>query len=141
MNVDQLLATVTHAFNKYAVDGIDTYRAQNLDSLPDPSHICLKFTDLAAYDETKAAAAALGPVYTEQFNGKEIAWCKLRQPLKNLDTDIEWLEMVEPKLEKNSFNGVTSLGYRVQGLGNDVVKLESADKKVIFRYTGRHVHP
>lgn len=137
MKAEALLSAVTAAFNAHAQEGIHAWRQSGTPVL---RHICLKFSSLAAYAETIAEAAALGPVVTEEFNGKEIAWCKMKQPLESADNTVAWIEMVEPRLETNAFDGVTSIGYSVEGL-TGVVKLPSKDAGVLYRYMGQSVHP
>lgn len=131
---------ILKAFNRYAREGVDAFKSQHENAAPELSHLCLKFGDMPDYDATVVAAGKIGTVMRQQFNGKEIAWCHLQQPLRGGNISVEWLEMVEPKLEKNPFSGVSSLGYRVADLP-ELVKIQSGDDRVLFRYLGRHVHP
>lgn len=136
MKPSVLLQQATDAFHLYADKG-----RKALDNIsPVLSHVCFKFTDTKAYQTYVEAACELGLVTQEQFNGKEISWCKLQQPLSKDDLVLEWLEMVEPKVETNAFNGVTSLGYYAADL-SQTIKLPTADENIIYRYQSQQAHP
>lgn len=121
----------TDAFNKYAAEGQGAQKGAEL------SHICFRFASLEAYAEYVAAAREVGLVTQEQFRGKEITWVKLTAPLEKDGVKLEYLEMVEPKTERHAFNGVANIGYAVEGLA-EVVRLDSSDKQMLFRYQGQH---
>lgn len=125
------------AFNTYALEG----------AFPDKgvspavfSHVCFKFQSTESYKEYVEESKKLGRVIQEEFNGKEISWCALNEPLEYKGLVLKWLELVEPKVETNSFDGVTSLGCYVDGLIG-TKKTPSADGKMIFRYQPQLVHP
>lgn len=123
----------TKAFDTLAADGQKKFG----DGKAELSHVCFKFTSIAAYQETVTAARSFGHVTQEQHKGKEITWCKLSSPLKKSDLTLEFLELVEPKEELNPYDGVTSIGFYVEGLPS-AVKLPSNDANVIYRYQGQH---
>ena len=140
MTSDQIYQQSLLTFKNHAGSGIKALKLQQPDFSPVLSHICFKFTDMTSYQEAIEAAKELGTVSNEQFNGKEISWCKLDNPIKSDDLTLEWLEMVEPKIEKNAFNGITSIGYYVPELA-DVVKIQSIDEAILYRYQPFSVHP
>lgn len=133
---------ISEAFNRYAREGLEALRDVAPDNAPlaEIGHICLKFTSLASYNAYVDAAHALGPVAQEEFNGKQISWCRLKEPLKNGGLTVEWMEMVEPKLEQNDYDGVTSIGYRAKFL-TETLKIPSADGAMTFRFQPHHAHP
>ncbi|MEZ0224064.1 MAG: VOC family protein [Alphaproteobacteria bacterium] len=124
-------------FNLYASEGIAWFSQQDPAAAPVFSHVCFKFSSFEAYADYVKAAQELGRVTQEEFNGKQITWCRLTEPLKKGDLTLEWLELVEPRTEKNAFDGVANIGYCVPGLA-DAVKQSSADKKMMFRYQANH---
>ena len=138
MDKTSLKTMFEHAFSQYAEEGIAAWAEPDTACV---SHVCFKFQDVAAYKAALAAAAALGAVKCEQFKGKEIGWCRLAQPLK-METpqgtlQLEWLEFVEPREDAWHENGVSSIGYHVEGL-KAAEKLPSKDGKITFRYQGLH---
>ena len=132
MNAATLKQQFTEVFNSYAAEGVTRF-----DQPATLSHVCLKFTSLESYAGYVEAARELGRVTQEEFNGKQITWCKLNAPLQQGALRLEWLEMVEPKVEKNAFDGVANIGYCVPEL-KSAVKLSSADNAMTFRYQSQH---
>jgi hypothetical protein len=124
-------------FNLYASEGIARFSQQDPAATPELSHVCFKFSSLEAYADYVAAARELGRVTQEEFNGKQITWCRLSEPLQQGDLRLEWLEMVEPRVERNAFDGVANIGYAVSGL-KGAIKLVSSDKVMTFRYQSQH---
>lgn len=138
MDAELLKSKFSAAFNASAQDGIDRFRQKFPDAgTPELSHVAFKFTSLESYAETVAAAQVLGTVTHEHFGGKEITWVKLKEPLEKGGLTLEWLELVEPRDEKNSFDGVTSIGFSVPSL-DKTIKLPTEDDNVIFRYQSQH---
>lgn len=133
-----LTEQITHAFTTLAQQGIDTFikRHTNLGT-PQLSHICFKFTGPESYAAYVASARNIGSVTSQIFKGKEITWCQLHTPLHQGGLTLEWLELVEPKEEANSFDGVTSIGYAVPNL-SETVKLPSGHPDIFFRYQENH---
>lgn len=124
-------------FNLYAAEGVARFSQQDASAAPVFSHVCFKFSSLEAYADYVAAARELGRGTQEEFNGKQITWCRLSEPLQQGDLRLEWLEMVEPRVERHAFDGVANIGYSVPGL-KDAVKLASSDKAMTFRYQSQH---
>ncbi len=124
------------SFASYVDEGIACFQAGHPRMTIVPSHICFKFSSLAAYADGVVAARALGDVTWSDVNGRQIAWCRLREPLQAGGLWLKWLEMVEPRLEKNAFDGVTGIVYWAPGL-ETVEKRVSADGKMAFRYQSR----
>ena len=122
--------------NAHAQEGLDAF-AQQQGGVPVLSHACFKFTDLESYRRYSDAVLALGVVARQDFGGKEITWCHLRDPWVSGGLSLEWLELVEPKQDANLCNAVTSIGYAVPGL-QQVVKILSRDDSVVFRYQAQH---
>ncbi len=131
--VSTLKEQFTKAFQSLAQEGIDSFK----DGTPVLSHVCFKFKGQESYQAYVAAARELGQVSQEEFNGKQITWCKLKEPLKKSDLTLHVLELVEPKEEKNAFDGVTSIGYSVADLSK-TVKQQTKDANVIYRYQSQH---
>jgi predicted metalloenzyme YecM len=130
-DVETLKQQFSEVFNRYAAEGAGRYPDAAL------SHVCFKFSSMEAYADYVAAARELGRVTQEEFNGKQITWCKLDEPLKNGALSLEWLELVEPRTEKHAFDGVANIGYAVPGMA-EAVKSSSADGKMTFRYQKNH---
>lgn len=126
---------MTAAFNAYAREG--TQRWTGGAGAAVLSHVCLKFTGLDAYARYVAVARELGVVTQETFKGKQITWCRLHTPLEHDGQRLEWLELVEPKLEQQAFDGVANIGYSVAGLP-EAVRLTSQDAGMTFRYQSQH---
>lgn len=122
-----LLHEINCALKTYAPEGTAQNPAATL------SHLCFKFKCEADYRTTIESARGMGVIHHKEFGGKEITWCRLTPPILSL----EWLELVQPKTENNAYNGVTSIGYAMSTL-NDVIKIQSKDKKITFRYQPRH---
>ncbi|MBI2234817.1 MAG: hypothetical protein HYU57_07550 [Micavibrio aeruginosavorus] len=139
MQGNDLIAQAATALGDYALAGIAAFRAgQGRDSAaPALSHLCFKFRDQAAYQSAIAAARTIGAVTQKDFKGKQITWCRLHKPIPAGDLRLEWLELVEPVDAPNADNAVTAVGYAVADLA-DVVKIPSADGKIVFRYQARH---
>jgi predicted metalloenzyme YecM len=133
MSAIPLKKQFSDAFNAYAQEGISAYKGD----VPSLSHVCFKFSSLEKYTDYVEAARGIGRVTQEEFNGKQITWCRLTEPLKKGDLTLEWLELVEPRTEKNPFDGVANIGYCVPSLA-DPVKKSSADKEMLFRYQAIH---
>lgn len=123
----------TKAFDTLAAAGQQKFG----DGRAELSHVCFKFKSPASYQATVDTARSFGHVTQEIHKGKEITWCRLAAPLKKGELTLEFLELVEPKEELNPFDGVTSIGFYVEGLPA-AVKLLSADENVIYRYQGQH---
>lgn len=126
---------MTAAFNAYAREGAQRWQGDAKPAVL--SHVCLKFTTLDAYARYVAAARELGVVTQEIFKGKEITWCRLAQPLEGQGQRLEWLELVEPRLEQQGYDGVANIGYSVAGLP-EAVRLVSQDAGMTFRYQSQH---
>lgn len=124
-------------FNLYAAEGVAQFRQRDPAAAPVLSHVCFKFSSLESYADYVAAARELGRVTQEEFNGKQITWCRLSEPLQQGDLRLEWLEMVEPRTEKQASDGVANIGYAIPGL-TDAVKLASSDNSMTFRYQSQH---
>lgn len=138
MKADDLREQFTSAVTLWAKEGLSRLREQDINAPATVlSHVCFKFTDSAAYEETVAAARTLGAVTQQAFGGKQISWCRLDEPVRLQGLALHWLELVEPKTEKSPASGVSSLGYFVSGL-KDTVKIPSADGRVTFRYQPKH---
>jgi hypothetical protein len=135
MTPDKLREDVSEAFNRHAAAGITAYAGRRDATVL--SHVCFKFDSMEAYRETIESAKELGTVTQEEFNGKEISWCKLATPLEKGLLKLEWLEFVEPRSENHPFTGVSSIGYAVAGL-TEPVKIPSDDDRVVYRYQGKH---
>ncbi len=130
-----LAQQITAAFNAYAAEGVRSWQGDEGRAVL--SHVCLKFTGLDAYARYVAAARELGVVTQEVFKGKQITWCRLAQPLEHDGQRLEWLELVEPKLEQQAYDGVANIGYSVAGLP-EAVRLASKDAGMTFRYQSQH---
>lgn len=130
-----LLNDYTEAFETLARAGAAAYRTQ-YGVLPDLSHIAFKFGSPTTYDEYASQAVPLGTVTRAQHNGHEITWCKLHAPLQAGKLKLEWLEIIHPGKDPHHLSGVSSIGYCVPGLEN-VVKIQSANPEIIFRYQGK----
>lgn len=139
MQGSDLITQAATALGGYALAGIEAFRAgQGRDSAaPVLSHLCFKFRDQAAYESAVAAARVIGAVTQKDFKGKQITWCRLHQPIPAGALRLEWLELVEPAGAPNPDNAVTAIGYAA-GYLTDVVKISSADGKIVFRYQARH---
>lgn len=125
-----------NAFEALARSGAAAYRTK-YGVLPDLSHIVFKFGSPTTYDDYASQAAALGSVTRKQFQGREITWCKLKEPLQAGKLKLEWLEIIHPGKDPHHLSGVSALTYHVPGL-SETVKLDSADPEVIFRYQSAH---
>lgn len=135
---DKICHMITETLNYHARRGMDAFCKWNPDQpAPVLSHICFKFADLESYRAYKAAAETLGSVSTREFNGKEIAWCRLNAPWQQGNLSLEWVEMVEPRTETHPANTVASIGYAVETIG-DPLKYDSDDAGIIYRYQSRH---
>lgn len=137
-----ILEQAFNALSLHGAGGFTAFDKHVPDSINKPvlSHICFKFENINAYKDHVTAADSLGHLKSEIFNGKEITWCKLHQPITKNDLRLEWLEIVEPKTERNAFNGVTSLGFYANGL-TEVIKIPTMDENIIYRYMGQNVQP
>lgn len=125
-------------FNAYASEGLAKFTQEHADAAaPVLSHVCFKFSSQEAYEQYVESAREIGTVTSEQFNGKEITWVKLNEPVVKDGQKLEWLELVEPRAEKNPFDGPTYVGYAVPGLAG-AVKLPSNDGATYFRYQSLH---
>lgn len=133
-----LMEQTTRAFTALARQGVERFTGQYpAHPAPRLSNICFKFTGPESYAAYTAAARQIGVVTSQIFKGKEITWCKLHTPLRQDSLTLEWLELVEPKEETNTFDGVTSIGYAVPNL-TETVKLPSDHPEIIFRYQENH---
>jgi len=133
MTPDALTTEISAAFSRWAGEGLRHAPAGGAKI----SHICLKFASAGDYARTVDAARSLGDVTQQAFKGKEISWCRLREPLKGAGLALSWLELVEPKDEPAPSTGVASIGYAVPGM-EPAVKIPSADGGVVFRYQALH---
>lgn len=131
-----LLHDYTEAFEILARAGAAAYRTQ-YGVLPDLSHIAFKFGSPTVYNEYASQAVLLGKVTRKQFNGREITWCQLLTPMQAGKLKLEWLEIIHPGKDPHHLSGVASLGYYVPGL-EEVVKIQSSNPEIIFRYQGKH---
>ncbi len=127
----------TDVFNAYAAEGALLFEKHQTGEAAVLSHVCFKFSSQEAYADYVAAAHEIGTVSQEEFGGKQITWVRLAEPLEQNGLKLEWLEIVEPKTEKQAFNGVANIGYAVPSLPA-AVKLQSADEKMLFRYQSQH---
>jgi hypothetical protein len=118
--------------------GLEALKEQKPEAeAPVISHICFKFGEQNSYTARVMALRGLGAVTQQMFKGKQISWCRLREPLRHQGMALEWLELVEPRHEANGFDGVTSVAYCVPGLSG-TVKIPSSDGRIIFRYQGKY---
>jgi hypothetical protein len=134
---DALKKQFSDVFNLYAAEGVTRYQQQDSSAAPVLSHACFRFSSLKSYADHVDAAHDLGRMTQEEFNGKQITWCRLDEPLQQGSLRLEWLEMVEPRVEKHPFDGVANLGYAVADL-TAAIKLPSSDKAMTFRYQAQH---
>lgn len=137
MSPAHLKQQISDAFNAYAVEGIACFKEQQLDATPVLSHICFKFTSMETYADYVEAARDIGTVTQKYFNGKQVSWCHLKEPLQAGKLKLEWLEMVEPCFEKNAFDGVDNIGYMMPKMPA-AMKLPSTDGKMQFRCQSLH---
>lgn len=131
MTPESLLNEINVALRVYAPEGASQNPTPG--AIPALSHLCFKFKSEADYRTTIQSAQNLGAITLKEFGGKEITWCRLSAPILSL----EWLELVQPKTEANAYNGLTAIGYAVPAL-KDVVKIQSKDGKITFRYQPLH---
>lgn len=122
------------AFEAYARAGAAAYRMKYA-VLPSLSHLCFKFSNPGIYNDYIIYADRLGDLKRQEFNGHEITWCKLNEPLRAGKLVLEWLEFVHPSKDPHHSSGVASVGYVVPGLA-EVIKIPSANPDVMFRYQG-----
>jgi predicted metalloenzyme YecM len=128
--MNRLKKQFSDVFNAYALEGAERQGAVL-------SHVCFKFSSMQAYAEYVAAAREIGSVTQEEFKGKQISWCRLNEPLQKGSHKLEWLEIIEPREEKNDFDGIANLGYYIPSLPA-TVKAPSTDGKMMFRYQPQH---
>jgi len=136
MSAKTLNEQLLDAFNTYGEEGLDALKDQQSD-MPVLSHICFKFASLSTYKAYIQAGNEIGTVTHQRFKDKEISWCKLDQALQNGNLRLEWVELVEPKVENATPDGVSSIGYCVPDL-KQTIKLQSKDAKILFRYQANH---
>lgn len=134
-----LLEQTRQTLDTYAAEGTQKLQQIHPDLKPNITHICFKFTDMDSYADSVKAASKLGTVTAETFNGKQISWCLLDNPVTTNDFALSWLELVEPK-QPNPTNSATALAFKANGL-DETVKLQSDDDRMTFRYTKYSVHP
>jgi hypothetical protein len=135
MNPDSVKESCQDIFSRYGAEGAELFRARHPGkAMAMPSHVCVKFTDADAYAACKNAASGWGALSVRPYQGREITWCRLREPLMCGETAMHWLELAEPADEPNAFNGVTAIVYSVAELGR-VEKIQPAEESLfLFRY-------
>ncbi|WP_435641960.1 hypothetical protein [Micavibrio aeruginosavorus] len=103
-------------------------------AVPGISHLCVEFTDDATYSACATMAREWGDVSVRPYNGRDITWCRLKQPFVYGDLTLHWLELLQPVNEPNDFNGVTSIVYA----GEHMERIEKLpgpdDSNIRFRY-------
>lgn len=135
---DTLKKQYSAIFNAYASEGQNKFAQHDPHAgAPELSHVCFKFSSMEKYADYIEAAHEIGVVTREHFNGKEITWVKLSEPVIKDGQKLEWLEFVEPRSEKNAFDGPAYVGFAVPSLAG-AVKLPSSDGETYFRYQSLH---
>ncbi|AGH98208.1 hypothetical protein [Micavibrio aeruginosavorus] len=112
MTPDDIKKTVQDTFEQYGTMGLDAFKNRfPAKAVPGISHLCVEFTDEETYAACAAQAQEWGSVSVRPYNGRDITWCRLKQPFVHGDLTLYWLELLQPVNEPNDFNGVTSIVY------------------------------
>lgn len=135
MSTEAVKDLCQQVLEQYGIAGKDAFHTRfPAKPVPEISHLCVEFADQAAYEACASKANEWGTVSVRPYNGRDITWCHLAEPLKHDGLNLRWLELLQPVDDKNNVTGVTSIVYAANTVER-VEKLPGPDgSNIRFRY-------